>query len=138
MRNGSTTLGEATAALAGDRRSRRKIARNLCLLVAAGALMPFARPFAPRAAAGDRLASAVVERALANVIEARRTRAIPCDVLGNGVELQPIDAMALREWVAGARVRGSCVCASSRTRPTRKPWRARRSRSGSRTGGASA
>jgi hypothetical protein len=45
----------------------------------------------------------MVARVLADAIERRARRAVPSQILGNGVEIRPIEAVALLEWVAGAK-----------------------------------
>jgi len=102
VRGGSMALGDMVAALGGRGRNEREIARNLLFLVAAGTLTPFAnaRRFeAPRA--HPRAANERVERVLNDVVRHRVSRAIPCEALGNGVEIRPIDALAVTEWLNG-------------------------------------
>ncbi len=75
-------------AKSGDSSSRNPgdIVRNLMYLVAGGALMPFAQAFRYRVPAEVRKpATALVERALADIIRSATARAIPSERLGNGV-----------------------------------------------------
>ena len=103
MSRGSTTIGEAVSTLGGGKRDATEIARNLLFLVAAGTLTPFAQVHhsnghvTPR-----RLAKGIVERALASALDRRARRVIPSEVLGNGVVIQPVEALAVSEWVDGA------------------------------------
>jgi hypothetical protein len=39
---------------------------------------------------------------LSDAIERHVRRAMPSQILGNGVEIRPIEAVALSEWIAGA------------------------------------
>jgi SAM-dependent methyltransferase len=103
MVRGSTTIGQAVNALGGEGRDPVDIARNLIFLVAAGMLMPFAKARdQSQAVTARRVTNRTVERALANVIEHRAPRAIPSETLGNGVDMLPIEALAVTEWLAGA------------------------------------
>jgi SAM-dependent methyltransferase len=105
MLRGSTTIGQAVTALGGEGRDAVEIARNLIFLVAAGTLMPFAKARNQgHAVKATRLANRTVERVLAHVIEHQVPRAIPSETLGNGVEILPIEALAITEWLAGADV----------------------------------
>jgi hypothetical protein len=72
-------------------------------LVAAGTLMPFAKAcIQNQAVEPPRLASPMLQRVLPLAIEHRGRRAIPSETLGNGVDIQPIEALAITEWLAGA------------------------------------
>jgi hypothetical protein len=65
--------------------------------------MPFARGHRDdRGSQARKAANSVVERVLAEAVQHRAARAIPCEILGNGVQIQPIEALAVREWLAGA------------------------------------
>ena len=103
MSRGSTTIGEAVSTLRGDKRDAAEIARNLVFLVAAGTLTPFAQVHhADGNIKSRRLAKGIVERAVASALERRERRVIPSEVLGNGVVIQPVEALAVSEWVDGA------------------------------------
>jgi SAM-dependent methyltransferase len=103
MLRGSMTIGDAVSALGGGRRDAAEIARNLIFLVAAGTLMPFARGHCPNPAIrARRLANTTVQRLLAHVIERRGRRAIPSEILGNGVDIHPVEALAITESLSGA------------------------------------
>jgi predicted O-methyltransferase YrrM len=103
MSRGSTTIGEAVSTLRGDKRDAIEIARNLVFLVAAGTLTPFAKVHRSDGnVQRRRLAKAVVERAIASALDRRGRRVIPSEVLGNGVVIQPVEALALTAWVDGA------------------------------------
>ncbi|HLF22452.1 MAG TPA: methyltransferase regulatory domain-containing protein, partial [Burkholderiales bacterium] len=100
---GSVTIGEAVATLGGNGRDVTEIARNLIYLVAAGTLTPFAKAHRHDATAKPRrLANDTVERVLAYVIEHRVARAIPSEILGNGVEINPVEALAVTRLLAGS------------------------------------
>jgi SAM-dependent methyltransferase len=102
MRSGSMTIGEVATTLGSKGRDPVEIARNVTFLVAAGALMPFAKAVRSNTVSKARtLANTTVERVLADVIERRERRAIPSEILGNGVEIHPIDAVALSGLIAG-------------------------------------
>jgi hypothetical protein len=103
LRNGSITLGNATAELATRSRNVAEIVRNLAFLVAGGALTPFARVFHHELPVEVRRpANAIVERSLACIIEQRAARAIPSELLGNGVVVKPLEALAIIELLSGA------------------------------------
>jgi hypothetical protein len=51
----------------------------------------------------EKFANPTTARALADVMARRSSRAIPSQVLGNGIEIQPIEAIAVSEWMAGAQ-----------------------------------
>jgi SAM-dependent methyltransferase len=103
MSRGSMTIGEAVTALGGQGRDAKEIARNMVFLVAAGTLMPFAKGrTSNEAVRPHRLANPMVERVIAYVIDHRARRAIPCEILGNGVRIGPIEALAITEWLRGA------------------------------------
>jgi hypothetical protein len=102
MARGATTLGEAVVALSGGRRDPVEITRNLLFLVAAGTLLPFARPAPARTGVTHRRpANPTVARVLASAVEQRSTRAIPSEILGNGVAVDPLEALAILEWLRG-------------------------------------
>jgi SAM-dependent methyltransferase len=102
LHEGSTTLAEAAGALGGERRNRAEILRNLAFLVAGGALAPFAqaRRYSMPAEV-MRPANPIVERSLANIIRHQAARAIPSEILGNGVLVRPAEALAIVELLAG-------------------------------------
>lgn len=102
MANGTTTIGDAVIALSGGRHDPAEITRNLIFMVAAGALTPF-HVAAPQRAHGPgrRAATATVERILAFAVDHRSTRALPSGILGNGVMVDPLEALAITEWLRG-------------------------------------
>jgi SAM-dependent methyltransferase len=103
MLRGSTTIGQAVSGLGGEGRDASEIARNVIFLVAAGTLMPFAKArHQNRSVKARRLANRTVERVLAHIIDHRARRAIPSETLGNGVDILPVEALAITEWQAGA------------------------------------
>jgi hypothetical protein len=102
LRGGSTTLADAAKALGGERRNRAEILRNLAFLVAGGALSPFARSCRYSVPAEvTRPANAIVERTLAYIIRQQAARAIPSELLGNGVLVRPAEALAMVELLSG-------------------------------------
>lgn len=102
MADGATTIGEAVVALSGGRRDPVEITRNLLFMVAAGVLMPFARATSrPPRVTHRRPANATVARILSFAVEYRSTRAIPSQILGNGVVVNPLEALAVTEWLRG-------------------------------------
>jgi hypothetical protein len=102
---GSVTLGDAVAALGGKGRNTAEIVRNLAFLVAGGALMPFAKIYRHTLPAEVRRpANPIVERTLACIIGQRATRAIPSELLGNGIPVKPLEALAIVELLAGADI----------------------------------
>jgi hypothetical protein len=104
LRHGSVTLGDAVAALSGRSRNTAEIARNLAFLVAGGALMPFARVYRyDQPIEVRKPANALVERSLRCIIEERAARAIPSEVLGNGIVVRPDEALAIIELLSGAQ-----------------------------------
>ena len=103
LQNGPITLGNATAELGARSRNVAEIVRNLAFLVAGGALMPFAKVFRHELPAEVRRpANAIVERSLACIIGQRSARAIPSELLGNGVLVKPLEAVAIVELLSGA------------------------------------
>jgi len=100
---GPQTLGSLTHGLGRGEHGSGEIARNLNILLAAGELLPFAhaRPFGWRNGGGsiDTITTAVLEHA----VEHRVTRAIPSPLLGNGVALDPLAALGVRELLRGTR-----------------------------------
>jgi len=104
MAHGAMTIADAVASLAGRGGSPDEIARNLILLVAAGVLVPFARP---HLVGGTRphpryRATPMLERAMAYVLDEGRGCSVPSEVVGNGYPLDPAEARALRDALAGA------------------------------------
>jgi hypothetical protein len=101
---GSQTIGDAVSALGGEGRDAQEITRNVIFLVAAGTLMPFAKARHQNQSSvkARRLANRTIERVLAHIIEHRARRAIPSETLGNGVDILPVEALAITEWLAGA------------------------------------
>lgn len=103
LRHGAVTFGDAVATLSGRSRNTAEIARNLAFLVAGGALMPFARVYRyDRPTEVHKPANALVERSLRCIIEERAARAIPSELLGNGVVVRPPEALAIIELLSGS------------------------------------
>jgi hypothetical protein len=104
MARGSTTFHDAVVTLAAARHDPMEITRNLLFMVAGGALTPFASVAPPRdgTALHRRPANRAVAATLAFAVEHRSPRAIPSEVLGNGVPVDPIEALAVDAWLHGA------------------------------------
>ena len=104
MARGSLTIADAVASLSGRGGDPDEIARNLIFLVAAGVLIPFAkaRTVDDGGSRGAR-ATPMLERAIAYAIDEGRGCSVPSDVMGNGFPLEPGDARAVREMLAGGR-----------------------------------
>jgi hypothetical protein len=104
LRHGSVTFGDAVATLSARSRNTAEIARNLAFLVAGGALMPFARVYRyDQPAEVRKPANALVERTLRCIIQERAARAIPSELLGNGIVVKPPEALAIIELLSGSR-----------------------------------
>lgn len=104
LRHGSVRFGDAVAALGGKSRNTAEIARNLAFLVAGGALMPFAQVYRyDQPTEVRKPANALVERSLRCIIEQRAARAIPSELLGNGIVVRPPEALAIIELLSGSR-----------------------------------
>jgi hypothetical protein len=102
LRQGSVTFGDAVATLSDKSRNMAEIARNLAFLVAGGALMPFAQVYRyDQPTEVHKPANALVERSLACIVAQRAARAIPSEVLGNGVMVKPAEALAIIELLSG-------------------------------------
>ena len=109
LRGGSTTLAEAAMTLAnaakaagGERRNHAEILRNIAFLVAGGALAPFAKVRrCSTPVEVTRPANAIVERSLGGIIRQQAARAIPSELLGNGVLVRPAEALAIVELLSG-------------------------------------
>ena len=103
MTRGSLTVGDAVRALTRRGTDAAAVTRNVMFLVAAGALMPFARPYArDESTVPGRPANAIVERAITHVTSHRAPVPIPSEVYGNGVPLTPTEALAITEILGGA------------------------------------
>ncbi len=100
---GPQTLGSLTRGLGRGQHGLGDIARNLNILLAAGELLPFAhaRPFGWRNG-GDSI-DTITTAVLAHAVEHRVARAIPSPLLGNGVVLDPLAALGVRELLRGTR-----------------------------------
>ncbi len=102
MAIGTTTIGDAVVALSGGRHDPAEITRNLIFMVAAGALTPFNTAAPQRTnATRRRAATGTVERILSFAVDHRSSRALPSTILGNGVMVNPIEALAILEWLRG-------------------------------------
>jgi SAM-dependent methyltransferase len=103
MSHGSMHVDDLVGSMRGGaERGQAEILRNLTFLVAAGVLTPFAqvRSFDLRAT-GRQPSNTIVRKVIDYAAERSVTRAIPSEALGNGVEIEPLQALALKEIMAG-------------------------------------
>jgi hypothetical protein len=101
--HGSVTFGDAVARLGGRGRNTAEIARNLAFLVAGGALTPFAHVYRyDQPTEVRKPANGLVERSLRCIIEQCAARAIPSELLGNGIVVRPPEALAIIELLSGS------------------------------------
>lgn len=113
---GPLTIGAAVAELGGrcTRAAADEIRRNLLYLVAAGALVPFARQ--PEqvetaeavAARGCKPANGVIERVLAYSSARQAQCVLPSEILGNGVRLTLAEAASVSRYLEGAGAGAEC------------------------------
>jgi len=105
MARGSLTIADAVASLSARGGNADEIARNLIFLVAAGVLIPFAKAFAAAESGSPRryYATPVLERAIAYAIDQGKGCSVPSEVMGNGFPLEPDEASAVRDGLAGGR-----------------------------------
>jgi hypothetical protein len=117
---GPLTIGTAVGELGGGTRAAAdEIRRNLLYLVAAGALAPFARPLAPAALGaarsptaaerGCQSANGIVERVLAYSIARQAHCVLPSEILGNGVRIEPAEALSVSRYLQGGHAGPECV-----------------------------
>ncbi|MCZ6616556.1 MAG: class I SAM-dependent methyltransferase [Gammaproteobacteria bacterium] len=101
MSHGSTTLYELVTSLGGESRHSGEIIRNLCYLIAAGELRPFAQPFRPTDSDNrPEFASETIKRMFVQVAGAGVAGQIASEVVGGGVALSPRDALAVIDYIA--------------------------------------
>jgi hypothetical protein len=105
MERGSLTIADAVASLSRRGGNADEIARNLIFLVAAGVLIPFARAYVPPESGSRRRSHATpaLERAIAYAIDQGTACTVPSEVMGNGFPLDPGEARAVRDALAGGR-----------------------------------
>lgn len=103
MSHGAMTIAELVAALSnGSDRNTAEIVRNVTFLVAGGALIPFARSHrCEKQIAPPRPGSAIVRKVLDYSVGHRTAGVLPSEVLGNGIEIEPLEALALKNTLAG-------------------------------------
>jgi ubiquinone/menaquinone biosynthesis C-methylase UbiE len=102
MADGPITIGAAVSGLSHTVQEADESRRNLQYLVAAGALVPFARTTAPHASADERQpASETIARILRYCIERDVECVLPSELMGNGVRITPAEAAAVSAWLAG-------------------------------------
>ena len=102
MARGSTTIADAVSSLSGHGGNADEIARNLVFLVAAGALIPFAKTYAVDGGPSRRLrATPMLERAFDYALAAGRMCSAPSEVMGNGFPIEPAEARAVRDALSG-------------------------------------
>lgn len=135
LARGPVTIGAAVGELSGGARGAAvselgvsargaadEIRRNLLYLVAAGALVPFARPSAqavpatvasspiPTAAErGCQPANSIVERVLADSIARQAPCVLPSELLGNGVRIGLAEAASVSRYLEGDSTGPDCV-----------------------------
>ncbi len=98
----SMSVGDAIAQLGGPGRNPIEITRNLVFLVASGVLMPFAQAQSlSRRTEMSRSLAPMLQRTLAYAMETQTARAVPSEILGNGVLISPAEAAALTKILAG-------------------------------------
>lgn len=114
LAEGAKPIGEIVAALGAD---PAEVARNVLFLVAAGALAPFAKA-GGASSRPERLVNSCVEAAVTRALRTRTRGVLPSEVLGSGVTIQPEEALAIREFVAGARDEASLTHALEAGLPT--------------------
>jgi len=101
LADGTLAIATIIERLRDHAANANEIIRNLTILIAAGELMPAARvdrygTFTAGRAHIDPTASS----ALRYAVEHRVTRALPSLLLGNGVDVRPVEALALIEYLA--------------------------------------
>jgi len=98
MARGSMTIADAVESLAARAANAEEIARNLIFLVAAGVLIPFARPHVvdDSRQTPQYRATPMLERACAYAIDRGKGCSVPSEIMGNGFPLEPADARAIR------------------------------------------
>jgi SAM-dependent methyltransferase len=104
MARGSMTIADTVASLAGRGGNAEEIARNVIFLVSAGVLIPFAtaRVIGPGRSRVRYRATPMLERAIAYVIADGKGCSVPSEIMGNGFPIEPGDARAVRDALAGA------------------------------------
>jgi SAM-dependent methyltransferase len=103
---GAVTIGAAVTKLASNATEAAESRRNLLYLVAAGALMPFAKT--PAAAARERgPANEIVARILQYSVDHRVECTLPSEALGSGVRINPSGSAAVLAWMRGSGARRS-------------------------------
>ena len=122
LARGPLTVGEIADGLRPRAADANEVVRNLTILLAAGELTPFARRTAySSSSSGRQRVDEAARGALAHAVEHRVARAIPSRTLGNGVEIQPLDALALTEWLAEP-VDGAALARRVAERMRRERW----------------
>ncbi|MGH8259599.1 MAG: methyltransferase regulatory domain-containing protein, partial [Steroidobacteraceae bacterium] len=105
LERGPMPLAQLAIALAGQGSGapQSEALRNLLLLLAAGALQPFANVCdSSLHARPTAFANSTVAKIAAYVIETGESRALPSRILGYGLELRPLEAVIVREFLADA------------------------------------
>jgi SAM-dependent methyltransferase len=102
MSRGSMTIGDIVGRLGGPGRGSSELRQNLLFLVAAGALMPFARAASyDEGEARQRAANRSVRSALEEAVATAAAAVVPCEHAGNGVMVGPHEARQALSWLAG-------------------------------------
>jgi len=101
LADGTLTIATIVDRLRGQAANANEIVRNLTILIAAGELTPAARVGRYGAfAAGRAHVDPTASSALRYAAEHRVARALPNPLLGNGVDVQPVEALATIECLA--------------------------------------
>jgi hypothetical protein len=102
LADGPITIGAAVSELGLEQADESR--RNLLYLVAAGALMPFARTLTQASAAQEgQPATETIARILRHCIEHDVDCVVPSQLTGNGVRITPAEAAAVSAWLTEAR-----------------------------------
>lgn len=102
LSRGTLTIADVVAALTRAGRDASEILRNVVFAIAAGALVPCARTHAVSSLPPHAFTSACGERAIDDAIDQHSARVFPSEVLGSGLRVEPLEALALRAALAGA------------------------------------
>ncbi len=97
MQKGSMSIREIMNEVAAGKHDEGEIIRNVIFLVAGGILSPYAQKNKITINDSKSFISPSLERILKLIIDEWQERALPSEILGNGVIIQPIQALALLE-----------------------------------------
>lgn len=102
LSRGPRPMQQLVGALLRPDRDAAGVVRNLLFLVAGHTLLPCARSAPARVAGPTRYANETVRLLIANMLERGVAGVIPSPVLGNGVPLDALEALAIEGMVQGA------------------------------------